>query len=330
MVALNIAVIGATGLVGQSIIELLEEREFPVGALFAFVSKENNEESIRFKGKRVSVKTVVEADWSQIDIAFLATSASETKQIAIQIAESGCIVIDSSGFFADSPHTPLVLPEINESVLSEYRQSNIVALPNGMVTQLLKTAFSLTTPENIVRLDVTSYLPASFYGKQNVQRLAGQSARLLNGQTVEGEQIAFNLMPAKTCLNSGIPEEDLVEQCRRIVNDERFSVSFNMVNVPVFYGLSQSVNITLQYPIDLERLNCHIKGETDVELITNNTNIFSLFKKQEAPGTLTISNMHYGSGIPELLQVWSATDNIRFLGALTAVKTAECLLKNYL
>lgn len=325
MAVWNVAVIGVTGIVGRAIVELLEERAFPVASLFVFASEQNKGEIIRFKGKSITVKTMEEADWSQIHIIFLATGAQDAVKMARELADSGCIVIDSSGFFADFTHIPLVLPNINDDALVDYRQSNIIATPNGVVTQLLKAVTAVTTPENMIRLDVSSYLSASFYGKDSVETLAEQSARLLNGLAIEEAQIAFNVEQA---INITHRDEMLVEQCRRILNDGQFAVSFNLVNVPVFYGMAQNINMTLKHPLDTGQLRFDLERVPGIEFIPNNE-LPLLASKKHSPATLTIGNIRYAYGIPELLQLWSTTDG-GFLAALTAIGTAERLIKDYL
>lgn len=325
MAVWNIAVIGVTGIVGRAIVELLEERAFPVASLCVFASEQNKGKIIRFKGKNMTVKTMEEADWSQIHIIFLATGAQDAVQMARDFADSGCIVIDSSGFFAASAQIPLVLPSINDYALADYWRSNIIATPSGIVTQLLKAVTAMTRLENIIRLDVSSYLPASFYGKDSVETLAEQSARLLNGLATEEAQIAFNV---KQAVNITHRDEILVEQCRRILNDGQFAVSFNLVNVQVFYGMAQNINITLQHPLDTGQLMLDLEYVPGIEFIPN-SEVPLLASKQHSPATLTIGNVRYAYGIPELLQLWSTTDS-GFLGALTAIGIAECLTKEYL
>lgn len=325
MAVWNVAVIGVTGIVGRAIVELLEERAFPVASLFLFASEQNKGTIIRFKGKSITVKTMEEADWSQIHIIFLATGAQNAVQMARDLADSGCIVIDGSGFFAAYTHIPLVLPSINDYALADYRQSNIIAMPSGVVTQLLKAATAIIQPENMIRLDVSSYLSASFYGKDSVETLAEQSARLLNGLTIEEAQMAFNIEQAVNITNR---DEILVEQCRRILNNGQFAVSFNLVNVPVFYGMAQNINITLQHPLDIGKLRLDLEHVPGIEFIPN-SQLSLLASKKHSLATLTIGNVRYAYGIPELLQLWSTTDS-GFLSALTAIEIAECLTKEYL
>jgi aspartate-semialdehyde dehydrogenase len=328
MAAWNIAVVGATGAVGSNIIQLLEERQFPVAELFAFATEDNLGESIRFNGKSIKVQTLANFDWSQVNIAFFTAGAAVSELYAYQAADMGCIVIDTSDYFTRSPEVPLIVPNVNDKDLIDYRNGNIIAIANAIVSQLLRTVTAITEIENILQLHVNSYLPASFYGKKAIDSLAGQSARLLNGLTIEDKQLAFNLQPVVNNTTMLLSEEQLLQQCRRVLGNNQLPISFDFIDVPVFYGLSQSINLSLNYPIDLEQLPIDLAQSSDIALSDNQ--VPTPVQPQEAALKLKIGNVRYAYGMPELLQLWTVSDNVRYLGSLMAIETAECLIENYL
>ncbi|MCO6523467.1 MAG: aspartate-semialdehyde dehydrogenase [Candidatus Schmidhempelia sp.] len=327
MAAWNIAVVGATGAVGSNIIELLEERQFPVSELFAFATEDHFGEAIRFNGKSIKIQTLADFDWSRVNIAFFTAGADVAELYAYQAADMGCIVIDTSDYFTRSPDVPLIVPNVNDKDLIDYRNGNIIAIANGIVSQLLRTVTAITDRENVIQLHVNSYLPASFYGKKSIDSLAGQSARLLNGLAIEEKQLAFNLQPVvdKVTLLS---EEALLQQCRRVIGNHQLPISFDFIDVPVFYGLSQSINLTLHYPIDLEQLPRDLAQLPDIELSA--IDVPTPVQRQDTSLKLKIGNLRYAYGVPELLQLWAVSDNVRYLGGLMAIETAERLIEDYL
>lgn len=322
MGAWNIAVIGATGIVGQAIISLLEESVFSVGTLLPIASDNSTGETLRFNGSTLTVQSLSQTNWNDIHLAFLVTRSASALEQALDIAKSGLVVIDCSGFFANSPNIPLVLPGINEGDLVDYRRTNMVALPNPIVTQLLKTALAVTHAENVRRLDVTSYLPASFYGKDKIEALAAQTARLLNGLGIEGNQIAFNLEPAR---GTTLHDEALTLQCRRILNNDRLEVSFNATNVPVFYGLAQNVNLTTEYPIDIESFQGCDETQLDITHVSEADRL-SLLETTHMPASLAVGEVSPAYGVADMVHIWSRSDNVRYLGAWMAVRLANQLI----
>lgn len=195
----NIAVLGATGAVGEAIISLLEEREFPVGELYLLASERSAGESVRFSGKSIQVEEVNGFDWSQAQIAFFAANEAVSMQYAELAAQEGCIVIDTSGVFAQEPDVPLVVPNVNPQVLADYRNRNIISLADSSVSQLVTAIKPLVDAAGLGRITLTNMLSMSSYGKAAVDELAGQSARLLNGIPAEegrfSKQLAFNMLP---------------------------------------------------------------------------------------------------------------------------------------
>lgn len=320
----NIAVIGATGLVGNALLSLMEETEFPVNNLIPIGSDNSCGETIRFKGSSIRVQSLANSDLDNIDLAFLITRAAAALERAIDLAKTGVILIDCSGFFANSNDVPLVIPGINDGDAKLYHEKNMIALPSPVVIQALKTALVVTDADNILRLDVTSYLPASYYGKDKIDALAGQTARLLNGLGIEGHQIAFNLEPAKgTILN----DDALLLQCRRILNNDQLQAVWNTTNVPVFYGLAQNVNVTSDYPVDITQWEEGQEIAFDIVQV-NNRDPLSLLGIADVAPELFVGDIHTSPGMTDMVQVWSRSDNVRYLGASMALRLAVQILQS--
>ncbi|MFP1559306.1 aspartate-semialdehyde dehydrogenase [Escherichia coli] len=172
----NIAVLGATGAVGEALLETLAERQFPVGEIYALARNESAGEQLRFGGKTITVQDAAEFDWTQAQLAFFVAGKEATAAWVEEATNSGCLVIDSSGLFALEPDVPLVVPEVNPFVLTDYRNRNVIAVPDSLTSQLL----AALKPLMIRRIYRVSVLPADFslaaQGKKAVDALAGQSA----------------------------------------------------------------------------------------------------------------------------------------------------------
>lgn len=320
----NIAIIGATGLVGQSLLSLLEESEFPIGTLIAISSDRSADESLRFNGTSLRMQTVANSDLGKVDLVFLVSRAAAALECAIDTAKAGTtVVIDCSGFFANAKDIPLVIPGINDGDAAAYSAQNMIALPSPIVIQALKTALAVTHADNILRIDVTSYLPASYYGKDTTEALAGQTARLLNGLGIDGSQIAFNLDPA---LTTALNKDALLLQCRRILNKDQLQIVWNNTNVPVFYGLAQNINVTCDYPVDIGQWETSQGVAADIIQVNGNESL-SLLAIRDKPPALFVGDIHTAPGIVDMVQAWSRSDNVRYLGAWMALRLATLILQ---
>lgn len=331
----NIAVLGATGAVGAAVLELLAERQFPVGELYALAQSESAGENLRYEGKTVMVADAAEFDWTQVQLAFFVAGAHASARYAEEAANAGCLVIDSSGLFSLEPDVPLVVPDVNPSVLSDYRNRNLVAVADSLTSQLLTALKPLIEQGGLSRIQVTNLLAASANGKAAVDALAGQSARLLNGLPIEeedffGRQLAFNMLPLVPDAEGSVrAERRLVNEVRKVLQDEGLMVSASYVQSPIFYGHAQMVNFEAMRPLGAEEARDAFSQAEDLVLCEEGE-----FPTQvtDASGSdhLSIGCVQNDYGIPEQIQFWSVADNVRFGGALMAVKTAEKLVQEYM
>lgn len=330
----NIAIVGATGQVGSAVVELLQQRSIEIDHLYLVGSDNSAGEIVRFAGKNLTVEDVTQMNWSQCHFAFFVAGQLTSEKYAQIAAQSGCVVIDASGYFAEQDHIPLLVPHVNNSILTEYRNENIIAIASATVCQLLRSVASLTDIELLTNLHMTSFIPASLYGKQGVDELAGQSARLLNGMPVDNalfdKQLAFNLLPISHQTNDTVlGEQSQVNQIRKVTNNYQLPVSIESVVVPVFYGLAQAVNVSSSFPIEIDMARF---SEFGVELQQDNlpTPVTEVSSDSESPLSIKIANLRHSYGHYEQIQFWSVADNIRYLGALMLIETLEILIHDYL
>ncbi|EFO0322141.1 aspartate-semialdehyde dehydrogenase [Escherichia albertii] len=331
----NIAILGATGAVGEALLETLAERQFPVGEIYALARNESAGEHLRFGGKTIIVQDVVDFDWTQAQLAFFVAGKEATASWVEEATNAGCLVIDSSGLFALEPDVPLVVPEVNPFVLSDYRNRNVIAVPDSLTSQLLAALKPLIDQGGLSRISVTSLISASAQGKKAVDALAGQSAKLLNGIPIDeddffGRQLAFNMLPLLPDREGSVREERrIVDEVRKILQDEGLMISASVVQSPVFYGHAQMVNFEALRPLAAEEARDAFAQGEDIVLSEENE-----FPTQvgDASGTphLSVGCVRNDYGMPEQIQFWSVADNVRFGGALMAVKIAEKLVQEYL
>ncbi|KAF0853605.1 aspartate-semialdehyde dehydrogenase [Pantoea dispersa] len=330
----NIALLGATGAVGNAVLELLAERQFPVGELYLLASENSAGESVRFDGRSLRLQDAAEFDWSQAQLAFFTAGREASARYAEEAASQGCLVIDSSDLFALEPDVPLVVPDVNPQVLADYRNRNIITVADALVSQLLSAIKPLVDTAGLGRLQVTNLVSVSSHGKAAVDGLAGESARLLNGVPADehyfGRQLAFNLLPQQAdSAGSVASERRLVDQVRKVLQDEGLPIAVSSVQAPVFYGNAQIVYIENLRPLSAEEARDELARADDISL-SDDGDYPTPVSDASGSEALSIGSVRNDYGIPELLQFWSVADNIRFGGALMAVKTAEKLVQEYL
>lgn len=331
----NIAILGATGAVGEALLETLAERQFPVGDIYALARNESAGEHLRFAGKSVMVQDAAEFDWTQAQLAFFAAGVDASAAYIEEATNAGCLVIDLSGLFALEPDVPLVVPEVNPFVLADYRNRNIIAVPDSLTSQLLSALKPLIDEGGLSRIAVTSLMSVSARGKKAVDALAGQSAKLLNGIPVDeedffGRQLAFNMLPLLPDREGSVREERrIIDEVRKILQDDGLMISANCVQSPVFYGHAQMVSFEAMRPLAAEEARDAFGRGEDIELSEERE-----FPTQVGDATgnarLSIGCVRNDYGMPEQIQFWSVADNLRFGGALMAVKIAEKLVQEYL
>lgn len=331
----NIAILGATGAVGEALLETLAERQFPVGEIYALARHESAGEHLRFGGKSVIVQDAADFDWTQAQLAFFVAGAEASAAWIDDATNAGCLVIDSSGLFALEPDVPLVVPEVNPYVLADYRNRNVIAVADSLTSQLLAALKPLIDQGGLSRIAVTSMLSASAQGKKAVDALAGQSAKLLKGIPIDeddffGRQLAFNMLPLLPDREGSVRQERrIVDEVRKILQDDGVMISASVVQSPVFYGHAQMVSFEALRPLAAEEAREAFSRGEDI-VLSEETDYPTQVGDASGNPQLSIGCVHNDYGMPEQIQFWSVADNVRFGGALMAVKIAEKLVQEYL
>lgn len=331
----DIAILGVDTLGGETLLELLEEREFPVATLYPLVSQEGEQESVRFAGRTLNVGSAADFDWSQVQLAFFMAGSAATEQWAQVAAEAGCLVIDNSLFFRDDFEVPLVIPEVNGETLADFRQRNIVASPTCIVTELLLALKPIHDEVGIERVNLVSLQSVSGSGKDGIQELARQTAALLNGRPAEAQtypaQIAFNLLPQiDTVADDGftLEEKRLESETQRLLGDERIRINATCVRVPVFYGHSQVVHLETQHGCDDETIRRVLAEAPGITLVEDE--LVTPVSHGAGQEGVFVSRLRQDGSHPRGFDFWLVTDNIRKGGALNCLQIAKSLIREYL
>lgn len=331
----DIAVVGATGTVGETIVQILEEREFPVAALHLLASSESAGQSVPFKGKNLRVREVDGFDFSQARLAFLAAGPAVSRDVMTRATAAGCSVIDLSGAFPAS-QAPLVIPEINPQVISaDPAETRLIASPGACATAVAMALAPLRGLLDIQRVTVTACLAVSAQGREAVSELARQTAELLNVRPLEtgfyDRQMAFNLLA-----QVGTPDESghlalerrLVAELQELLEVPGLKVSASCIQVPVFFGDSFTVSVQAASRIDLDAVNSALDKATGVELVEAGDYPTPV---GDAVGqdAVYVGRTRLGIDDDQQLDLWLTCDNVRKGAALNAVQVAELLIKDY-
>lgn len=335
----NVAVAGATGAVGETMISILEERDFPVDNLYPLASSRSAGKKIEFKGKSLVVEDLEHFDFSKVQIGLFSPGASVSKIHAPRAGEAGCIVIDNTSQFRQDPDIPLVVPEVNPHAIAQYQPRNIIANPNCSTIQMLVALKPIYDAVGIERINVATYQSVSGTGKEAIEELAEQTAALLNGKPITPKvypkAIAFNVLPhIDVFMENGYTKEEMkmVWETRKIFEDEQILVNPTTVRVPVFYGHSEAVHIETRDKMTVEQAR---------ELLNKAPGVIVIDERQpggyptaitEAAGKdpVYVGRIREDISHPRGLNLWVVSDNIRKGAALNSIQIAEILVKNYL
>ncbi|HQT25913.1 MAG TPA: aspartate-semialdehyde dehydrogenase, partial [Burkholderiales bacterium] len=246
----DVAVLGATGAVGETMLSILEERKFPVGEIYPLASSRSAGSRIRFMGRDVTVLDVADFDFSKAQIGLFSAGGSVSAEYAPKAAAAGCIVIDNTAHFRYEDDIPLVVPEVNPHAIAHYKNRGIIANPNCSTIQMLVALKPIHDAVGIERINVATYQAVSGTGKEAIEELAQQTSSLFNQKEVVCEvypkRIAFNVLPhIDVFMENGYTKEEMkmVWETRKIMEDESIRVNPTAVRVPVFYGHSEAVHI---------------------------------------------------------------------------------------
>ncbi|TKB53922.1 aspartate-semialdehyde dehydrogenase [Ferrimonas aestuarii] len=335
--AFNVAILGASGAVGESLIEILEARNFPVNEIFPLASAKSAGNTVSFKGKNVRIQNVEEFDWSTVEIAFFSAGGSVSEKWAPIAADAGCVVIDNTSHFRNDPDIPLVVPEINPHALADFRNRNIIANPNCSTIQMLVALAPIHQHYGIERINVCTYQSVSGAGRSAIEALAKQCAQLLNGLPVKddyfGQQMAFNCLPKiDDFMDNGFTKEEMkmVWETQKILGDASIQVNATAVRVPVFHGHGEAVHLETRQPTSVDEVKALLANAPGVELMDADADYPTQVGHATGKDEVFVGRIRQDLTHPCGLNMWVVADNIRKGAALNAVQIAETLIADYL
>jgi len=335
----DVVVVGATGAVGETMLSILAERNFPVGEVYALASERSVGKKVEFGDKMLTVENLADFDFSKVQIGLFSAGGSVSAEFAPKAAAAGCVVIDNTSEFRYVDDIPLVVPEVNPHAIANYKNKGIIANPNCSTIQMMVALKPIQDAVGISRINVCTYQAVSGTGKNAIEELAGQTARLLNAKPVEckvyPKQIAFNVLPQiDVFLENGYTKEEMkmVWETQKIMEDDSIKVNPTAVRVPVFYGHSEAVHIETHKKLSVKDCRELLEKAPGVEVMDER--IDGGYPTAVTEGAT--NNPTYVGRIREDishemgLDMWVVADNVRKGAALNSVQIAEILIKDYL
>jgi aspartate-semialdehyde dehydrogenase len=338
--AFRVAVVGATGLVGETMIQVLEERDFPVSELYPLASSRSMGKSIQFKAKNYSVGDLATFDFSTADIGLFSAGGAISREFAPKAAAAGCIVIDNTSEFRYQDDIPLVIPEVNPHAIAQYETHGIIANPNCSTIQMLVVLKPIHDAVGIERINVATYQSVSGAGKEGVEELATQTAALLSGQgpvqaRIVPKQIAFNCVPQiDEFLENGYTREEMkmVWETHKIMEDPTIRVNPTTVRVPVFFGHSEAVHLETRKKITVAEARALLKKAPGVEVMDERKPGGYPTAATEAANrdTVYVGRIREDISSDRGLNLWIVADNVRKGAATNSVQIAEIMVRDYI
>ncbi|MEJ2686924.1 MAG: aspartate-semialdehyde dehydrogenase, partial [Gammaproteobacteria bacterium] len=334
----DVAVVGATGAVGEVMLEILAERNFPVGNVYPLASSRSAGNQVSFKGRQLTIGDLAEFDFSKAQIGLFSAGASVSAEYAPKAAAAGCVVVDNTSQYRYDDDIPLVVPEVNPHAIARYTNRGIIANPNCSTIQMMVALKPIQDAVGIERINVATYQAVSGTGKEAIEELARQTAQLLNGKPVESsvypKQIAFNALPQIDVFqDNGYTKEEMkmVWETHKILEDPDIRVNPTAVRVPVFYGHSEAVHIETRDKITADAAR---------ELLAKAPGVVVMDEHRDGgyPTAVTEGANHdpvYVGRIredishPRGLDLWVVADNVRKGAALNSIQIAEILIQEY-
>jgi aspartate-semialdehyde dehydrogenase len=335
----DVAVVGATGAVGEIMLEILAERNFPVNNVYPLASARSAGKKVRFGNKYLTVQDLDAFDFSKVQIGLFSAGAGISEKYAPIAARAGCVVIDNTSQFRYDDEIPLVIPEVNPHAIADYKRHGIIANPNCSTIQMLVALKPLHDAAGIERINVCTYQAVSGTGKEAIEELASQTMELLNGRSAEAKvyprQIAFNVLPhIDVFQDNGYTKEEMkmVWETRKIMEDDSIQVNPTAVRVPVFYGHSEALHVETREKLDSVQAT---------ELLKNAPGIVVLDERRDGGYPTAVSEGATNDPVyvgriredishPRGLDLWVVADNVRKGAALNSIQIAEILVKEYL
>ncbi len=334
----HIAIVGATGTVGNELLSILNERNFPVSDITLLASERSVGESLDFQGKDIPVEILNNNSFENVDIAFFSAGSTVSKEFAPIAAKAGAVVIDNTSAFRMDKCIPLIVPEVNGDEIACFETKRIIANPNCSTIQMVMALHPLHESVGIKRIIVNTYQSVSGAGRKAIEELSKQTTSLFTGNDAEKNvfphQIAFNCIPQIGAIDkNGISEEEykMMHETKRILNDDRIEVFATTVRVPVFSGHAESINIEFESDMDIKEaaiLLSDMPGVTVVDEPMKNN--YPMPSSAIGNDDVYVGRIRKDPTVAHGLAMWVVSDNLRKGAALNAVQIAELLTQQYL
>ena len=330
---MNVAVVGATGAVGEAILSILEQRNFPVNEIFPLASSRSAGKSVVFNGRSLEVGRLDEFDFSTVELGLFSAGGSVSAEYAPKATAAGCIVVDNTSYFRNDPEIPLIVPEVNLHALDQHQ--GIIANPNCSTIQMVVALKPIYDAVGIHRINVATYQAVSGAGRRAIEELAGQTAALLNGKKpameVMPKQIAFNVIPEiDSFQDNGYTREEMkmVWETRKILEDDTLMINPTTVRVPVFYGHSEAVHLETRDAVTAAQVRQLLSVAPGVTVIDDHTpggypTAVTEAAKQDG---VFVGRIREDISCDRGINLWIVSDNVRKGAALNSIQISEALL----
>ncbi|OGP28956.1 MAG: aspartate-semialdehyde dehydrogenase [Deltaproteobacteria bacterium GWA2_57_13] len=334
----NVAVVGATGAVGEEMRTVLEERLFPVGELRLLASERSAGQLLEFRDERIRVGVLGEDSFENIDIGLFSAGGSVSDKFAPLAVAAGAVVVDNTARFRMEPDIPLVVPEVNAQEIAQYKRRGIIANPNCSTIQMVVALKPIHEAARIKRVVVSTYQSVSGAGRMAMEELSQQTVALFDGKELVKErfphQIAFNCIPhIDAFVEGGYTKEEMkmVNETRKILGEPSLRITATAVRVPVFCGHSESVNIETEKKLTAEDVKAILRAAPGVLLCDEpENNVYPMAIDAVGGDATLVGRIREDDSVPNGINLWIVADNLRKGAALNAVQIAEILIRDYL
>ena len=334
----NVAIAGATGAVGGAMLDVLERRNFPIKELRLLASERSVGKKLVFRGEEIAVQLLDKDAFTGIDVALFSAGAARSLEFGPAAAAAGAVVVDNSSAFRMDPEIPLVVPEVNPHAIAQYKKRGIIANPNCSTIQMLVALKPIFDKVGIKRIVVSTYQAVSGTGNPAIDELSSQVKAYAAGEEINCEvyphQISFNCLPhIDSFLENGYTKEEMkmVNETRKIFEDETIGVTATTVRVPVVYGHSESVNIETKQKITAAEVKELMAGAPGVQLVDNPANNeYPLALDCAGKFETLVGRIREDESIDNGINMWIVSDNILKGAALNTVQIAEVVIEDYL
>ncbi len=334
----NVAIVGATGAVGEQMREVLEERKFPVGEMRLLASERSAGQFLEFDGRQHRVGVLNENSFESTDIALFSAGGTVSAKYAPLAVSAGAVVVDNTAHFRMAPDIPLVVPEVNASAISDYKKRRIIANPNCSTIQMVVALKPIHDAARIKRVVVSTYQSVSGAGRQAMEELSQQVAALYNSKEVEKKkfphQIAFNCIPhIDVFMEDGYTKEEwkMIHETRKILGEPSLAITATTVRVPVFFSHSESVNVETEKKLTAAEVRS-LLGLAPGIIVADapENNLYPLALDATGKDATYVGRIREDPSVQNGINLWVVADNLRKGAALNAVQIAEILIRDYL